>query len=219
MKFVDRVKNVIFSPRAAFQNILAEGFSMTEPVGIILGISFINALLFGIGLIRGSNVVVDFLSERVHIYPDVVHWEIDISGFTGFILAIAVGVAVVYTIYSLVPWIITAGIGHITAKHVFKGLGDFESLLCTFGYSHIAALSYTFGLVVFVLAPVTGFFVLIAMGIAHFLWSIVLRTLAVSEVYGLDTGRSFLCVIVPHLLLLVFGLLMSGIPFFFFKWY
>ena len=219
MKFMDRVKNVIFSPRTAFQNMLAEGFSMTEPVGIILGVSFVNALLFGVGIIRGFNAVSDFLSERMHIYPDVVHWEIDISGFTGFLLAIFVGAAVIYAIYSLIPWIITAGIGHITAKHIFKGLGNFESLLCTFGYSHIAAISYTFGLIVFVLAPMTGFFVLIAMGIAHFIWSLVLRTLSISEVYGLDTGRSFLCAIMPHLLLLLLWVLAAGIPFFFFKWY
>jgi len=218
MKFVNRVKNVIFSPRAAFQNILAEGFSMTEPVGIVLGINFLNALLFGIGAIRGMNLITDFISRRVHISPEIINLEIDVSGVTGILLAIFLGMAVFYAIYSLFPWIINAGIGHIMAKHVFNGLGDFESLLCTFGYSQITAISLTLGLLVFIIYPVTGLFVLLAMGIVKLIWSIVLRTLSVSEVYGLDLGRSFISVIMPYLLLLAFGLISSGFPFFFFKW-
>jgi len=218
MKFVTRVKNVIFSPKAAFQNILAEGFSMTEPVSIVLGINFINALLFGIGAVRGLNLITDFISRRVHISPDIINMKINLSGYSGVIFAAFLGIAVLYAVYSLFPWIINAGIGHVIAKHVFNGLGDFESLLCTFGYSQIAAISLTLGLLIFIFYPVTGLFVILGMKIVELIWSVVLRTLSVSEVYGLDLGRSFISVIMPYLLLLAVGLMFSGIPFLF-KWY
>ncbi len=217
MKFVQRVKNVIFSPRKTFQNILAEGFSMMEPVGLVVGITFLNVLLAGIGVVRGIDAITDFLSERVHIFPSPpIHWQIDISSFTGVIFTAFLGVAVIVAIYSLVPWIINAGIGHISAKYLFNGLGDYESLLAMYGYSHVAALTLTVGLLVFIASPVVGIFVILAMELAQWLWTLLLRTFSVSEVYGLDIGRSFICAIMPYLLLFVFVFAMTGVPFIFY---
>ena len=203
---------MIFSPRETFQNILAEGFSMAEPVGLVLGINFLNALLFGIGAIRGIDALTDFFSERVHMVSDNVVWEVDTSGFTEFFLVVAFGVAIAYAIISLFPWIINTGISHVSAKHLFNGLGDFESLLCTYGYAHVAGLALTFGLILFIIVPVAGIVALLAVGLLQLLWTIVLRTLSVSEVYGLDLGRSFICAIMPYLLVMVFVVLLF-VPF------
>ncbi|MEA1994047.1 MAG: YIP1 family protein [Euryarchaeota archaeon] len=215
MRFANRMKKVIVSPRETFQNILAEGFSMTEPVGIVLGMNFLKTFLAGLCIIRGIDEITEFFSERVHISPDVINWEIDLSGFTGVILVAFVGIALAFATYSLIPWILTAGIGHATAKYMFKGIGDFESLLCTYGYSQIASLATVFGLLIFILHPVAGFFALIAMKIAESLWTLALRILSVSETYGLDLGRSFICVIMPYLLPILLVILLSGVPFIF----
>jgi hypothetical protein len=215
MRFATRVKNVILSPRETFQNILAEGYSMTEPIGVVLGITFLNAFLAGIGAIWGMDALTDFISERVHILSDTVVWEVDLSGFTGIFIAVAFGVAIAYAIISLFPWIINSGISHIAAKHVFSGLGDFESLLCLYGYTHIAGLAVTAGLILFIIAPVAGIVALLAVGLLQILWTTVLRTLSVREVYGLDLGQSFICAIMPTLLVAVFVLLITAPMFFF----
>lgn len=215
MRFVHRMKNVIVSPRKAFQNILAEGFPMTEPVGIVLGMNFLKAFLIGACTIRGLDEVTEFFSERVHVSPHVVTWEINLSEFTGLLLAASIGISIAWAIYSLIPWILTAGIGHATAKFVFKGIGDFESLLCTYGYSQIASLATILGFLIFLVSPVAGFFMLLALVIAELLWTLVLRILSVSETYGLDLGRSFICVIMPYLLPFLLAILLAGVPFMF----
>ena len=208
VKFANRVKNVIFSPRDAFQNILAEGFSMTEPLAVILGMSFLNIVLFGIGVVRGMSFIEDLFLGRIYVYPDFGEIQINFSGYSALLLTFFLGIAIFFTILSLFSWIVNAGVAHIVAKHIFHGLGDFESILCTYGYSEIASISLTLGLLIFIFSPVIGIFAILGMKIAEFIWRIVLRTLAVSEVYGLDLGRSFLCAITPYLLISAFCLIM-----------
>ncbi len=109
-------------------------------------------------------------------------------GFLGIIPWIML---IVMIILVLIGWVIVAGIAHLSARYIFRGVGSFTQLLKLYGYSLAPMSLMIFATVLigvsWIALPLTQF-----LFVAAVFWIVMLMTVAVRQNYGLDTGKAFI---------------------------
>ncbi len=212
-RFSSRIGGVLLHPKETFEIFVHERRGFSEPFIVFLCIVIVEGLLMGVILL---GVIREILSIFPAPLPKFILYFVNVLPV--FILA-------GFVVYKLVYFIVWALIAHLSAKHLFNGVGEFEPVLSLFMYSVLPEVIFIFGLVVAVFAPIHGLIFSVALRVAALIWTALLVVNAISQVHGLDMGKSLVsAILIPLVVALIFfpGLLFSRflfIPLWRFPWF
>jgi len=189
--FLNRLGGILLDPRETFEQVVAEKRGFLEPLlivflshgiqGAVIG-SFIATIILGIWA---------FLGEWLGAAPH------------GLIVSIPIITFFVAFIAALILWVILAGIAHLCARYVFKGVGSFGQLFKLYGYASVPYSLIILATVLiginFSLSPLS-----LILGLISIFWMVLTMVVAVDTNYKIGLGKAFISSFVgPMIVLLI----------------
>ncbi|MEM3382910.1 MAG: YIP1 family protein [Nitrososphaerales archaeon] len=210
-RFLERLGGILLEPRKTFYDMMQKGMSVIEPLFLIIVFFGIQGALFGVFTVRLLYSFLDFLSQFAGTEP--------LRIFQGSFIIITITTTISWIIAALLIWIISAGIAHLSAKYIFKGLGSYSQLLKLYGYASIPSSLVILGIMLLNLNLFIFFGIFLILCLIAFFWIVVILLVAVERCYLIDPGQAFISsFIVPLVVYLtlsaiiwsIFSSLLSG---------
>jgi len=193
--FLDRLGGTLLEPRKTFYDILEEKRGILEPLFLIILFFGIQGALVGVLIVRILYSFLPFLSPIIGVEQ--------LKAFQGILFVIPIITTISWIIFSLILWVISAGIAHLCAKYVFKGMGSYTQLLKLYGYASVPSSLVILGMMLASLnfSIFFGFSVILCL-IAVF-WTVIILVVAVERCHLIDAGQAFISSFIAPLVLLI----------------
>lgn len=178
--FLNRIGGVFLTPDATFKQIIMEKIGFLEPFALVLVLVGIEGLVI-------ASFIHRIISALIVSFGSLLG-DVSLGSLSIIWLAVTIGMVVV----TLILWIIVAGIAHISAKYIFKGVGgSFVQLMKLYGYTLVPFSLVILGTVLsgisWVTWPLSTFF-----GVVAIFWIVLLMAVAVKHTYNIDIGKAFI---------------------------
>ena len=198
--FLDRLGGVLLEPRKTFYNILEEKRGIIEPLLLIIVFFGIQGALVGVFIVRILYSFLPFLGPFIGIEQ--------LKVFQGNLFIIPIITAISLIIFALILWIISAGIAHLCARYIFKGMGLYTQVLKLYGYASVPSSLVILGMVLVSLnfSLFFGFSIILCL-IAIF-WTVLILVVAVERCHLIDPGQAFISSFIAPL---VFYIVLSAV--------
>lgn len=201
MGFLGRLGETFLEPGKMFERLIAEKKGFLEPLVIVLIFQGVHGALIGSFIAKIVITVFAFLGSLLGAQMVV----------PGFVLAIPVITAIVGIICALLFWVILAGIAHITAKYIFKGVGSFSQLFKLYGYASVPNILAIFA----TLLMGVNFFVFLGYSLilccASIFWMVLIMVVAVEKSHQIDPGKAFISAFIGPMIILLILLALVGL--------
>ncbi|MCP8309721.1 MAG: YIP1 family protein [archaeon] len=198
--FLDRLGGILLEPRKTFYDILEEKRGILEPLFLIIVFFGIQGTLVGVFIVRILYSIFILLGPIIGVGQ--------LKAFQGSLFIIPIITTISWIVFALLLWVISAGIAHLCAKYVFKGMGSYAQLLTLYGYASVPSSLVILGMMLASLnfSIFFGFSIILCL-IAVF-WTVIILVVAVERCHLIDPGQAFISsFIVP----LIFLLILSGL--------
>jgi len=191
MGFFDRLGGTLLDPRQTFEQITAEKRGFLEPLVFVFLSHGIQGAVIGSFIARIILAIFTFLGEWLGEVPH------------GLIVSIPIIAFFVAFIAALILWVILAGIAHLCAKYVFKGVGSFGQLFKLYGYVSVPYSLIILATVLiginFSLSPLS-----LILGLIAIFWMVLTMVVAVDTNHKIGLGKAFISSFVgPMVVLLI----------------
>jgi len=188
--FLDRLGGTLLEPGKTFYRILEEKRGILEPLFLIILFFGIQGALVGVFIVRILYSFLPFLSPIIGVEQ--------LKTFQDILSIIPIITTISWIIFSLILWVISAGIAHLCARYVFKGMGSYTQLLKLYGYASVPSSLVILGMLLVSLnfSLFFGFSIILCL-IAIF-W-----TVAVERCHLIDPGQAFISSFIAPLILFI----------------
>ncbi len=190
--FLDRLGGTLLEPGKTFYDILEEKRGILEPLFLIIIFFGIQGALVGVFIIRILYPLLAFLEPIIGFEP--------LKAFQESLFIIPIITTISWIILALLLWVTSAGIAHLCARYVFKGMGSYTQLLKLYGYASVPSSLVILGMLLVSLnfSFFFGFFLVLCL-IALF-WTVVILVVAVEKCHLIDPGQAFICSFIAPLI-------------------
>lgn len=198
--FLDRLGGVLLEPRKTFYDILEEKRGILEPFLLLIIFSGIQGALVGVFLARLLYSFFPFLSPLIPIE------QLEI--LQGSLFTIPIITAFSCIVFALILWVISAGIAHLCARYIFKGMGLYTQLLKLYGYASVPSSLILLGMILssFNFSVFFGFSLILCL--ISLFWTVLILVVAVERCHLIDPGQAFISSFIAPL---VFYALLSAV--------
>jgi len=182
--FLDRLGGVLLEPRKTFYDILEEKRSIMEPLLLIIVFFGIQGALVGVFIVRILDSLLPFLGPLISIEQ--------LRIFQGSLFIIPIIAAISWIIFALILWIISAGIAHLCARYIFKGMGLYTQVLKLYGYVSVPSSLVILGIILVSLNFSLFFGFSIILCLMAIFWTVLILVVAVERCHLIDPGQAFI---------------------------
>jgi hypothetical protein len=183
VRFLDRLGGALIEPRKTFYDMLAEKRGIIEPLFLVVLFFGLQGALVGVFLFRLLSSIAPFMSFMGAEQS---------RALQTFLLTIPVIITILSVIIALLLWIISAGIAHLCAKYIFKGIGSYIQLLTFYGYASVPSSLVILGMIIVGLNVFSFFVFFMFLFLVAAFWTVVILTVAVERCYLIDPGQAFI---------------------------
>jgi len=197
--FIDRLGGTLLEPGKTFEQMISEKRGFLEPLFIVFVFHVVVGALVGSFIAKLALSILAFLGPFLG------------GEVTGIILQIPVLITLLWLVCGLMLWVIFAGIAHLCARHVFKGVGSFAQLLKLYGYAYVP---YFLVIIATMLLEANLFLFLgysMILYITAILWMVLLMVVAVERSHRIDPGKAFISSLTGPLAISIILLATSGL--------
>ncbi|MGQ9469199.1 MAG: YIP1 family protein [Nitrososphaerales archaeon] len=182
--FLDRLGGALIEPRKTFYHILEEKRGILEPLLLIIVFSSIQGALVGVFIVRILYSFFPFLSPIIGAGQ--------LRAFQESLFIIPIITTISWIIFSLISWVISAGIAHLCARYIFKGIGSYTQLLKLYGYASIPSSLVILGMLLVSLNFSLFFGISIILWLIAVFWTVITLVVAVERCHLIDPGQAFI---------------------------
>ena len=199
--FVSRLGETFLEPGKMFERLIAEKKGFLEPLVLVLIFHGVQGALIGSLIAKIIITIFAFLGSLLGIQ----------NAIPSFVFVIPVITAIVGIICTLLLWVILAGIAHIIAKYIFKGVGSFTQLFKLYGYASVPNILAIFA----TLLMGVDFFAFLGYSLvlcfASIFWVVLIMVVAVEKSHQIDPGKAFISAFIGPIVILLILLAFAGL--------
>ncbi|MCP8317433.1 MAG: YIP1 family protein [archaeon] len=198
--FLDRLGGTLLEPGKTFYDILEEKRGILEPLFLIIIFFSIQGALIGVFIVRILYSFLAFLSPIIGAGQ--------LKAFQESLFIIPIVTTVSWIIFALLLWVISAGIAHLCARYVFKGIGSYIQLLKLYGYASVPSSLVTLAMLFVSLDFFLFFGFSIILCLIAVFWTVIILVVAVERCHLIDPGQAFISSFIAPL---IFYLILSAL--------
>lgn len=181
--FLERLGGTLLEPRKTFYDMMQRKIGILEPLFLIIAFFGIQGALAGVFTVRLLYSFLALLSPFTNEQLRV---------FQGSLLILPVITTISWIVTALLIWIISAGIAHLSAKYIFKGIGSYTQLLKLYGYASIPSSLVILGIMLLSLNFSIFSGISLILCLMAVFWVVVILVVAVERCYLIDPGQAFI---------------------------
>ncbi|MEM3068446.1 MAG: YIP1 family protein [Nitrososphaerales archaeon] len=200
--FLGRLGGTLLEPRKTFYDMMQREMGILEPLFLIIVFFGIQGALVGVFTVRILYSFLAFLSPIIGAEQ--------LQAFQGGLFIVPFITAISWIVFALMIWIISAGITHLCAKYIFKGMGSYTQLLKLYGYASVPSSLVILGMMLTSLNFSIFFGLSMILCLMAVFWTVIILVVAVERCYLIDPGQAFISsFIVPLIVYLALSALVG----------
>jgi hypothetical protein len=182
--FLERLGGILLEPRRTFYDMMQGKMGILEPLLLIIIFFGVQGALVGVFTVR---ILYSFLA----FFSPIIGTE-QLRTLQGSLLIVPVITTISWIIVALLLWVISAGIAHLCAQFIFKGIGSYTQLLKLYGYASVPSSLVVLGMMLVSLNFSIFFGPSLILCLIAVFWTVIILVIAVERCYLIDPGQAFI---------------------------